>query len=460
MYILSNAVKNLVRNKGRNILMAVILFIIILTTAVSIIINSATTAIIDDYKSRFGAEVFIFLDSEKLGDSTDVKSISTEEYRLFGESGLLQKKIFTGYNSLVMTNVKGVGEADAGDMDADSSGNGQQSSALVRSNALLMGFSSGDINEEFAKGLRKIVEGRMASSAGEVIISEKLAKLNDLKVGSSISIRNYTPQSKDSPVTDTLTVCGIYQDNIPEEPSYTAMTNRSNELITTLDIFSALKANQEGTPGAGQVYISATYYLKDPNQLEAFQKELYDKGLPKYYKVSADEESYNRIVEPVEGMKNITTIFMAVVLVLGSAILIMLSALSIRERKYEVGVLRAMGMKKGKVALGMLSEMLMITAVCLIIGLGVGTLAAQPVADGLLSSQIAATEQNAQENGDDWSEPDENAGSPLSEVKIRLTGTAAAEISLIALLLAGVSSIAGIVFITRYEPMKILSERD
>lgn len=67
--------------------------------------------------------------------------------------------------------------------------------------------------------------------------------------------------------------------------------------------------------------------------------------------------------------------------------------------------------------------------------------------DRLLSSQIAATKQNVRDDGD-WPEPDENAESPLSEVKIRLMGTAVAEIPLIALQLAGVSSIAGIVFIT------------
>ncbi|MFU2108463.1 FtsX-like permease family protein [Paenibacillus larvae] len=40
--------------------------------------------------------------------------------------------------------------------------------------------------------------------------------------------------------------------------------------------------------------------------------------------------------------------YIVIVLVLGAVILILLSSIAIRERKYEIGVLRAIGMKKGK----------------------------------------------------------------------------------------------------------------
>ena len=59
MYILKNAFKNLCRNKGRNFLVGIILFLIILGISVSIIINTTTNAIIDNYKQRFGCNVLI-----------------------------------------------------------------------------------------------------------------------------------------------------------------------------------------------------------------------------------------------------------------------------------------------------------------------------------------------------------------------------------------------------------------
>ncbi|WP_195986027.1 FtsX-like permease family protein [Clostridium sp. D33t1_170424_F3] len=461
MYILHNALKNIARNRGRNILLAIILFVIILTTVISIIINSTTKAVINDYKSKFGAEVFIYYDSEKLKGVDNPRQITAEEHLRFGESELLQKKVFVATHSLFMTNIKGVGEGDMEGAETDRNGQGGQSpKPSARPNALLKGFSDPEIDEEFSQGVRKIVEGKMASGTGEVIISQELAKLNNLEIGSAITIKKISsPYDTETPVTEPLTVCGIYEDNLPEQHTIGAMTNRSNELITTLDIFTSMKINELSGSGDQLVNIRATYYLKDPDQLEAFQKELRDKGMPDYYKVTANENTYNRIVEPMEGMQNITMIFMIVVLVLGSVILIMLSTMSIRERKYEVGVLRAMGMKKGKVLLGILFEMVVITAACLILGLGIGALTAPPVANALMESQITSADQKHQEAGD-WVDLGEEAKKPLSEVEIHLTGTAVAEISLIALLLAGVSSVAGIVFITKYEPMKILSERD
>ncbi|MCG4735229.1 FtsX-like permease family protein, partial [Casaltella massiliensis] len=60
---------------------------------------------------------------------------------------------------------------------------------------------------------------------------------------------------------------------------------------------------------------------------------------------------------------------MTLVLGFGGSILVLISILAIRERKYEIGVLRAMGMKKGKVALGLIFETLSMIFISLSIGL-------------------------------------------------------------------------------------------
>ncbi len=164
-------------------------------------------------------------------------------------------------------------------------------------------------------------------------------------------------------------------------------------------------------------------------------------------------------------LSNITNTFLVVVLALGSMILILLSVLSIRERKYEIGVLRAMGMKKRKVAFGLLTESIVITMACLVLGLGIGSAVSQPMADSMLQNQIEIAEQNQNANGgsnggattlDDIINP----AKPLSEVSIQIDSTAVLKISVIALILAGVSSLVGIMYITKYEPIKILSERN
>jgi putative ABC transport system permease protein len=149
-------------------------------------------------------------------------------------------------------------------------------------------------------------------------------------------------------------------------------------------------------------------------------------------------------------------------------VLILLSTLAIRERKYEIGVLRAMGMKKVKVALGLLTELLAITGLCLILGLGIGMAASKPVADSLLANQIELAEENSNTNNAMQTTGSTGLGAPtfssdtnpLSELQISLNMDAIMKIILISFVLAGISSIAGIMYITKYEPIKILSERN
>lgn len=99
--------------------------------------------------------------------------------------------------------------------------------------------------------------------------------------------------------------------------------------------------------------VNAKYCLKNPSMLKDFEAELRAKGLDEYYLVSTDEAGYQKVVGPVEGLRKISLTFMIIVLIFGAVILIILSSIAIRERKYEIGVLRAMGMKKGKIILGL-----------------------------------------------------------------------------------------------------------
>ena len=57
MYILSNAMKNLARNKGRNILIAAIMLAIVVSTVVTLTINNAAAKVIDEIRLDIGSRV-------------------------------------------------------------------------------------------------------------------------------------------------------------------------------------------------------------------------------------------------------------------------------------------------------------------------------------------------------------------------------------------------------------------
>lgn len=467
MFVFTNALKNIGRNKGRNILLSGIILLMILSTVVSVVINTAAGRVIHAYKAKFGAEVTLVRSNQKIEEQNiplfSLTVPSLEDYQKFGESERLKSKEFAANAFVLMEGLQTLdqGKSDGAEIKEEGGGVNSGGTFLTRPIATLIGFSNPEISTEFQSGLRKIMEGRQFENKGECLVSQKFAELNRLTVGSKMSFTDYS-YGNEEPVSQTLTVSGIYEDNTPAENGgmVTSSTNRGNEILVSLETFTGLPL-YEKEKASGMLNIQVSFILKSPELAGAFQQELYDKGLPAYYTVSADAERYNKAVGPVEGISRIVTIFLIVVLVLGSLILILLSTMAIRERRYEVGVLRAMGMKKVKVALGMVTEMLVMTAACLVIGLGIGAAVSQPIADSLLQSQVQASQSAPLRNDNtEVSSGIQTSQSAITDIDVGLSGAAIGQIALISLLLALLSSAAGVIFITRYEPVKILSERN
>lgn len=446
MYLLKNALKNLGRNKGRNILVGLITLAIILAVSVSIVINTTVHSIIKDYKSRFGAEVTLFLDTEIAKQYADFRYPTAQEQMEFAKSDLLQKTDYESTLSVALQDLTALG----GTMGSGAAGFSGEDD--IAPNAQIKASSDPNISEDFADGSRSIIEGRAFREANECMISEKLAQLNGLSVGEQITVTNI---SKSALMPHTFTVCGIYRDNLPEGKAGLSfpLMNRGNEILTDLD--TAL--GMEMYAARGQ--LNTTYYLKDPDMLDAFQRHATEKGLAPYFRATTDEDAYNKIVGPVEGISKIMTVFLIVVLIFGGVILLLLSVMAVRERKYEIGVLRAMGMKRVKVIVGMVCESLMIALLCLTIGLALSTTLSQPIADTLLEDQIRIAEEQQQNSGTMELTPSGEKKTAISEISVQLTPQAIGQIGGLALVLVLISSIAGILAIMRFEPMKILSER-
>lgn len=466
MYILKNALKNLRRNKGRNILLGIIMIAILSCTAISIIINTTANGIIEDYKNKFGSEVFIQANQEKQNEKISKGTYNPEDFNISNEVYEELAKSEHIKEALMSSNFRGYSKEikaiDQEDKENTNMGNvitmgpsGNQSSPNMKiPNLNILGGLNPAGTKEFESGARKITDGKFPENEGEAIISEDFAKLNNLKVGDKLKIENPQDQS-DSKVLE-LTVAGIYFDGVKAEDIgfKHPMLNRKNEIITT---YNTLKEYDKKV-NDGSVAIDAKYYLKDPDLLEAFNEEAHEKGLNDLYDVSIDATSYNNIVKPVEGLKNISNIFMALVLGFGGSILILISVLSIRERKYEIGVLRAMGMKKGKVALGLIFETLSMISISLVMGLSIGSFSAQPVSNILLKSQLEA--KNDMSSSFMFTVGAQNNVPKLESLDIYLNGEAIVSIVLIALLIGVISASIGILYINRYEPRKILTERN
>jgi len=467
MYLLNNSLKNIIRNRGRNGLLGFIILTLITTAAISMIISNTSNNIIDNYAKKFGAEITISPDQNKSIEyyqkGKDIPEISNQQYISFGKSNYLQKSEFTGSVPSISDKL----EAIDGDIELDESKmfmspmNGSNEDKGETAKFQLKGTSNKETLEEFKNNKRELVQGKFFENKNEAIISSELAEKNNLKVGDIISL-----SSAEAPKDGNykLKVTGIYKDRTDEYngiPLKLALLNRRNEIITS---FETLINNDFSHKHS--LSINAKFFLKNPENLSSFTKELRSKGLDTIYNVTADTESYNKVVGPVQRLKDITFTFMVIVLSLGAITLILLTILSMRERKYEVGVLRAMGMKKNKIALGFIIEMLIITISCLVIGLGLGSTCAQNISNHLLKNQAEVVNKNGrQQNRNSQGIAKIGQGSesninPVTKMNVGLTQGTLIEVIGFSLILVLLTTGIGTFYITKYEPIKLLTGRD
>jgi len=465
MYIITNAIKNLARNKGRNILIAAVTLAIIVSTVVTLTINNAAAKVIDEIRLDIGSKVeirqdFIEMRQAGLDGRTDASYISMDSFNSFAESDYLSKTIYNADMYAWSGMFFAVDDADKGTA-LRSDGQGGE---VLNETMKLVTTSEPAALADFGT-LRHIVEGRMFEGLNECIVSEEIAALNKTSIGDVIELKGASFVSDKS---FNLTVVGIYSDQTEEYLNMMLMfngrfaDNRRNEVITSWD--TLMTAGWETNAGLD---MKTYYYLKDPDNIRLFEQEVRDKGLPITYNVSINQDAYDKVSGPLSGMKGAVTTFMIVILILGAIVLALISFMAVRERKYEVGVLRAMGMERGKVAFGIVSEAVMISVVCLAIGLGAGSAMAQPIADGMLAGRVAEVEaadtgpSKFLFAGGQMQTDDKAAGyEPESEIQVNLGTDVLLQIILITLALAALSGVIGVVVITQYEPLKILRERN
>ena len=144
----------------------------------------------------------------------------------------------------------------------------------------------------------------------------------------------------------------------------------------------------------------------------------------------------------------------------------------IRERKYEIGVLAAIGMNKKKIALQFICEIFIVTLISIMLGCGIGAAGSVPLTNTLLQSQsaeVSTTQEtgsfgNAGEPGGgrgmNKGQPGNQKVSYIEEISSATNGRVLLELGGIAILLTLLSSGMAVMTILRYEPLKILSNRE
>lgn len=497
MYLIKNAWKNVIRSKGRNLLIGLIVLVIATSACISLSIREAaenakesglenteiTGQIAVDRQSMMESMRESNADQSQMKEKiSQTQELSVSELEKYATSKSVKNFYYTMTASLNGKNIEEI-SSENGSNEDDSSDSGDQNIKNHRmenqGTFSLIGYSSEDAMSNFINGTCKITKGSMfteGTSDKVCIISDELADYNSLKVGSTIKLESPTDDSK----VISLKVVGIYQNSSSTSGEngvmnrFNAGADPANQIYTSYQALNSLTKDSD----AFVTQTNGTYVFADKTAYETFQKDVKNMGLDDTYTVtSQDINNYEQSLLPLENLSKFASYFFIIVLIIGAVILAVINIFNIRERKYEIGVLTAIGMKKWKVCTQFVIELFFVTLFAMVIGLGVGSAASVPVSNHLLESQIESQQEqsdaqksnfgrgDSNQNGNAASSQRDKGGfmkqtvNYVSDISATVNITVVLELFGIGILLTILSSLTAVIFVVRYEPLKILTNR-
>lgn len=489
MYIVKNSLRNVFRNKGKNILIAIIFTTIIFCTCIGLSINKAASNLVSTYVSSNPLEVSFNLDMNSLRNSSDKDSftkLTVDDIKKYGDSSLVKDYYYyldTSMNSSSLTAVSD--DVSNDDSNSDEASQKQDDNNDKRpqedmGDFRLTAYSNFAYQTDFESGDKKITKGSMISTDStdyEIVISSDLADANSLDIDSSITLTSPSDDTK----TYTFKVVGIYKNTTSDEENFMNISalNSSNTMYTNVTSLTTILNDSSSDSSSMKNSVNARFYLKNNNKLKAFEKEVRNKGLSDYYTVSTNEDTVLQTLKPIKNISSFSLNFLIVIVVIGTTILIVINFLNIRDRKYEIGVLRAIGMTKFKVMSEFILETFFISLFSLVIGVGGGLLLKDTVTNTMLKNEISSyqeqqttTESNFGKGGFDKPANAPSGGGSnngnssnksvkyVDSLKVSIDGITILELVGITIVITVVSSSIAISFINKYNPNKILQNRN
>lgn len=411
---------------------------------------------------------------------SNISSYTIDDVNSFAESTYVESYYYTYNISLNGDNIEKA-ESDFGDKpDGGRGGKGGdfESSSL---DFTLNGYSSIESMSEFVSGTYTITDitdnaWDIAFDGNYIFINEELAEYNSLSLNDKVKLSD-----EDGNIYE-FKIIGIYTENSNEESSPMSMfSNSSNTIITNATALVNITSTNNNITSD----ITPTFIVDSYDNVDKLREEFYELGLDESYILETNEETALSAVSGISNVNTFATTFLVITLIIGGTVLFVINMINIRERKYEIGVLRTIGISKFKLTMQFVSELLIVALIALLIGAGLGATMSKSVSNSLLSSEIESSSEKTEEMknnfggmenmpesggksnkempGGDKASMNKMMGVPTIQAYDSINAvvniTVILQLLAISISLVLVSSLAAMISIQRFSPLTILKER-
>ncbi|MFC1411576.1 ABC transporter permease [Streptacidiphilus sp. N1-12] len=230
---------------------------------------------------------------------------------------------------------------------------------------------------DFATGTTTIVSGRALTEQDRarrvVLIEQRLAVRNRLKVGDRVTLA-----SADGKRTAAFEIVGLYQDPRPDPPQWVAPSELSaNQVYAPVAALTAL--------GFGDRPEEAVFKVGSPGQVQQLRAEAARLLGARGFRFDVNDKAYRDQVLPLQRVGSFTAALVWLITLSGAVILSLIVAMTIRERRDELGMLLALGEKKWR----LIGQHTVEVAAVLLPALALAALAGQSLAHRAGSALLA-----------------------------------------------------------------------
>ncbi|HBK4537946.1 TPA: ABC transporter permease [Listeria monocytogenes] len=404
--------------KGRSVLQLIIFTVVCVLILSGFTIQSAADKASELAREQLGGTVTLTVDREKQmqtmrEEASSSDSSSTESKPQFQSSpidvndanDLAKLNHVASYNYYSSTQALASGfdpiesSGDTSSSNDESSttaetqgpGGGQGGPQMVDADLSISGLLDSATSTDFEAGTSELTSGVAITSVDKdknvAMVEENLAEENDWKVGDS-----FTVTSSDGNTKVTLKIVGIYKttDSGSDMAQNFSFLNPYNKVYVPYTVANTIKGSDYKN-----TVDSAVYTMDDAANISAFEKEAKKVDSIDWdtFKLDANDTLYQQMIGPINSVASFSKNVVYIVSIAGALILGLLVMMQVRDRKYEMGVLLAIGEKRGKLIAQFFVEILIVALVSFGLAAASSHYVAQLAGNQLLAQQNSSTNE-------------------------------------------------------------------
>lgn len=469
---MKRAILSMKKRVGTSLILMTVFLIVTNLVLAGFTIQNASKKAADAARKKLGADVTLSLDFDKLGQQAQETGEMPNPPKLNTKEAdqLAKSKYVKDYNYISNTFGISDGLKLVGASEGEEEGKGKAGMAAVRGGSssgteidmnasfMIEGVRKTALQESFKNGKSKIIDGKpiteQMKDQNVALMEKRLAELNNLKVGDKVKV-----QSGDKKETLEVEIIGIYETNEQAMGQQAPpIMDPANKLYMPHSTMKKFEVDQ------GISSIQVVYFLKDPQNIEAFKKEAKKSKINfNYYKLDAHDSLYKQMIGPIENISSTSQMIIYIVSIAGAIILGLIIMLSIKGRRKEMGILLSIGEKKWKLMAQFVVEVVCIAILAFGLSITTGAKVSQYIGDNLLSSEVATAseETNNPQNGTVMmSGPggtvQNQKEDPIDKIDVSVTGEDVGKMGGIGLAIAILATLLPALSILRLNPKQIL----